>query len=124
MAVDVDGLAMQLVVMHAVLAKALKAPELAVDMDGARTLAKGIKGMMAQYSVNISPKMLAFYQLMGACAVVYGPRLFLIADRKSKERAAIDEARKRGAQVTVQNGFPNPLDDGTPPPAQGVFKYQ
>lgn len=120
--VDIDGLAMQIVVLHAVLSKVAKAPELAISMEDARALAKSIKEMLKHYSVNVSAKQLAMYQLLGTAAMVYGPRAFAIASRKGKEREAQREAMRRNQSVTVQSGLQN-NHDADPVQPSGAFRY-
>jgi len=121
-AVDVDALAMQLVGAHMIAAKLLKAPELMIGEQEAKVLAKAIKAMMAQYKINISPKAQAFYQLLAAASMVYGPRAISIAMRKSKETAARKQQTRPAPHNPMQAEMPGAFD---PPPMQpGTMKFQ
>lgn len=113
---------MQLVAGHAIAAKLMKAPELMIGPDEAKTLAKAIKQILAQYPVNISPKAMAFYQLMAAASVVYVPRMIGIAARKAKEATARKQAAVSMPVVNPQgNGIPDAF--AAPPPPPGNMKY-
>lgn len=113
---------MQLVAGHAIAAKVLKAPELMIGPDEAKSLAKAIKQILAQYPVNISPKAMAFYQLMAAASMIYVPRMIGIAARKAKETAAKKQAQSAMAVINPQgNGIPDAF--ASPPPPSGNMKY-
>lgn len=119
---DLDSLAMQLIAGHAIAAKLMKAPELMIGQDEAKSLAKAIKQILAQYPVNISPKAMAFYQLMAAASVIYVPRMVGIAARKAKEASAKKQAQNMMPVITPQgNGVPGAFDN--PPPPTGNMKY-
>jgi hypothetical protein len=121
---DLDALAMQLVGVHAIAAKLLRAPELAIGLDEGKTLAKAIKQIASQYQVNISPKAMAFYQLIAACSVVYGPRAFMIANRKSQEAKAKKAVRPMPTVNPQGNGVPPvPGAFEEPPPVTGTMRF-
>lgn len=122
MAIDVDALAMQLIGMHLIASKLLRAPELVIGEPEAKTLAKAIKAVMAQYSINISPKAMAFYQLMAAASVVYGPRAFMIANRKAQETRA-KRTQQSNAPIHPQGSQAVPGAFDTPPPPTGSMKF-
>lgn len=113
---------MQLIAGHAIAAKVMRAPELMIGPDEAKTLAKAVKQILAQYPVNISPKAMAFYQLLAAASVVYVPRLIAIAGRKTKEANAKKERQNMMPVVNPQgDGIPGAFD--APPPPSGSMKY-
>jgi hypothetical protein len=119
---DVESLAVQLQLGHAVFASFSRTPEFNITPDEARTLAKALKQMAAQYQVNISPKAMAFYQLLGALAAIHGPRVFAVGMRKKREAAA--EHAKRHAMPTINpQGSPTPGAFDAPPPPAGSMKY-
>ena len=106
---------MQLMAGHAIAAKVLRAPELMLSMDEAKSLAKAIKKILALYPVNISPKAMAFYQLMAAASMIYVPRLLMITARKSKEAATKKQQRPTGGLPPNPSAVPGAFD---PPPAE------
>jgi hypothetical protein len=113
---------MQLIAGHAIAAKLMRAPELMIGPDEAKTLAKAIKQILAQYPVNISPKAMAFYQLMAAASIVYVPRMVAIAGRKAKESSAKKQQANMMPVVTPQGtGVPDAFSP--PPPPTGNMKY-
>jgi hypothetical protein len=113
---DVDGFALQLVGVHLMAAALFKAPELAIGEKEAKQLAQALKNIAAQYSVTISPKAMAFTQLLAAGAMIYGPRFAAIGMRRKKEAHAKREAMDRNKQVVVQSGIHNPLEHEHPAP--------
>jgi hypothetical protein len=120
--VDVDALAVQLLMAHAMAAKILKVPELVIQEPEAKSLARALKQIAAQYQVNVSPRAMAFYQLLTAASLVYGPRLFMVAGRKAQQAKAQQQARQAMPVITPQgNGVPGAFDEA-PPPA-GSMKY-
>lgn len=65
-----------------------KTPEIALEKDDANRLAKAMAEVAVYYPANIDPKTLAWVNLLMAAGTVYGPMVFLVAERRRAERAA------------------------------------
>jgi hypothetical protein len=109
-AVDVDLFASQLMGAHLIAATLFKAPELGITEAEAKQLAKAIKSLMAQYSINVSAKSVALMQFVGTASAVYAPRMIFIAKRKSAESS------KRKADTGIVTPVPTAV-----PPVPGAF---
>jgi hypothetical protein len=87
----VGDFALQLQGVHKLAALALKNPLLEISKDEAEKLATAMIGVMKYHSINVSPGTLAWIQLAGVSAAVYGPRVAIsMAARKTakSEKAA------------------------------------
>lgn len=122
-ALDVDLFAQQLMGMHLIAAKLLRAPELIIGPDEAKNLAKAVQNLMKHYSINVSPKTVALMQLAGVAAAVYAPRAIMIANRKGKEAQHKKQAQNPMSGFTPSpDPVPGAFDQ--PPPPQGTMTYQ
>jgi TRAP-type uncharacterized transport system fused permease subunit len=75
---------LQLQGVHKLAALALKNPLLEISKDEAEKLATAMIGVMKYHSINVSPGTLAWIQLAGVSAAVYGPRVAIaMATRKA-----------------------------------------
>lgn len=95
--VDKGALAKQLMFGHAVAASITKLPDLALDQGEAQILAEAITTLMEEYDIALSGKSAALLGMAGAVAIVYGPRIMLIAEQAKKNKA---ERKARQAQQT------------------------
>lgn len=86
--INLNGLEAILVSMHTMMAAATSSPELVLDKDEASAITAAIAGVAEQYPMTIDPKALAWANLVMAATMVYGPRVYLIRERKNKERRA------------------------------------
>jgi hypothetical protein len=84
--VSVSGIEAVLVSLHTIAATVTRTPELVLDGTEAEAMAKSIAEVAKHYPTNIDPKLMAWVNLSATSAMIYGPRLWLIRDRKDKER--------------------------------------
>jgi hypothetical protein len=97
----------------------LKTPELELEPDEAKQLAAAIAEVQKHYPMTISPEAMAWTNLGMACAMVYGPRLYLVRNRQKEEKA--QRARNVSPDPTTGTpGSPGPMPDlGVPDHAPG-----
>lgn len=62
-------------------------PEIALDKEEAHNLAVAAAEVAKFYPAQVDPKALAWFNLMLAAGVVYGPRVYLIRERMRAEKA-------------------------------------
>lgn len=67
-------------------AAALSVPELQLDQEESRALASAIADVSLHYDAAISAEMMAWINLAAVGATVYGPRAFVIIQRKREEK--------------------------------------
>lgn len=67
-------------------AAALSVPELQLDQEESRALAGAIADVSSHYDTAISAEMMAWINLAAVGASVYGPRAFVIIQRKREEK--------------------------------------
>jgi len=84
--------------MHTMLAAATQTPELHLDEREAKAMTDAVAEVARHYPMTIDPKTLAWANLAGCAAMIYGPRIYLIADRKRK-------AAKDKPSANVNNDF-------------------
>lgn len=107
----------------------LRSPELVISKDEATKLAEALRNLMQYYSITPDPRVMAWLQLIGVAAVIYGPRAVLMSQRARAARAQ----RERGAvppsmsvvnptEAPQANRVPGAFE--SPPPPPGVFKFQ
>jgi hypothetical protein len=104
-------------------------PELALDKDEAHNLAVAAAEVAKFYPTTIDPKALAWFNLMLAAGVVYGPRVYLIRERLKAERAKDVTPGSAGnpgpafePPLTVQPAPPATDQAGTPNASSVPFK--
>lgn len=67
-------------------ASALSIPELQLDKDESQALASAMADVSSHYDTAISAEMMAWINLAAVGASVYGPRAFVIIQRKREEK--------------------------------------
>lgn len=97
MGLDVDLFATQLAGVHKMLALFLKEETFIIKDDEAKKLAQALKNVMALHSLNISPSAVAYIQLLGICAAIYGPRFMAL-----KFKAELKRAQSKAGQAPSQ----------------------
>jgi hypothetical protein len=75
-----------LLIVHLGFAGVFKAPELALDQDEADSFAGATANVLEQFDITPSPKVEAILAWGAVAATVYGPRIYLINQRKKEER--------------------------------------
>lgn len=97
---NTDLFAMQLVGVHKMLAAVMKNPLMEISESEAKKLALALKQVMALHKIAIPAEYVAYVQLLGVCAALYGPRIALTMAAKK----AAAEAEKN----TFENNHPIP----------------
>ncbi len=82
---DISGLEKILFSVHLALAAATHTPELALDADEARELAKAAAEVQSHYEMVIDPKVLAWGQLIMVAGSLYTPRILAASIRIKRE---------------------------------------
>lgn len=85
-------------------ARLLKNPLVEITDKEAVTLAAALKDVMALHSINVSPSTLAYVKLLGAAAMIYGPRVGFYAAAVKAEK----EAKKQQGQMPGPIMSPQP----------------
>lgn len=94
---DEATLARVLAFAHSSAALTLKLPALALSDEEARKLARAVAELAAQYEIAVSARLMAWLQLLGVSAAIYGPRAVAIMAAKSMTRAAPSPAASSSA---------------------------
>jgi hypothetical protein len=71
--------------LHIGLAAATKTPELALEDSEAENLAKATATVLTEFDIRPDPKIEAVIGLVTAASLIYGPRVYLITERKKQE---------------------------------------
>jgi hypothetical protein len=102
---EINALAQQIQGLHIMASMATGIPELQLTPNDAVLLANGILAVSKEYGLAISGKTAATLQLLGACAMVYVPRLIAVKQRADARRqAAADfETAKNGGAVDAES---------------------
>jgi hypothetical protein len=69
------------------IASATGTPEMMIDADEGKLLAKAASNVLEQFDLKPDPKIQAIVGLVMAAGTVYGPRAYSIRQRKLQERA-------------------------------------
>jgi len=85
---DLDSLNFTLFYAHALLAKAARTPEIALDETEAKTLATSAMNVMQHYNIKASQKAIDWGNLVLTMGIVYGGKFHAISERQKAERAA------------------------------------
>lgn len=83
---SLDSLTRVLSILHLGIAAATKAPEMALEDSESEALAKATANVMDQFDIKPDPKIEALIGLMMVAGSIYGPRVYLIKERKKEER--------------------------------------
>jgi len=81
---------------HAMAAIALEAKEFAISEDESKQIAKALVNVQQHYEMTISPETMAWINLGMVAASIYGPRTYIVINRKRKEKA---EAKRKAAEA-------------------------
>lgn len=95
---DPSTLAKSLVGIHQLAAMVTQIPEAQLSEGEAQALAEAVIAVCNEYGLSIDGKTGAAMQLFGACAMVYGPRVFSFRMRMAQQRVQMEkEAQANGA---------------------------
>lgn len=83
-------------IVHAGLAGVTSTPEMVIDESEAEMLARASANVLEQFDLKPDPKTQAIVGLVLAAGTVYGPRVYLINQRKAQEKRE-SAANKTGA---------------------------
>lgn len=75
-----------LAIVHMGLASATKTPELKLEDEEAEALAKSTAVVLEEFDIRPDPKIEAIIGLVTTAGMIYGPRVYLIAERKKQEK--------------------------------------
>ena len=88
---SIEGLTRMLAIVHIGLASATKTPELKLEDEEAEALAKSTAVVLEEFDIRPDPKIEAIIGLVTTAGMIYGPRVYLITERKRRERNNRDE---------------------------------
>lgn len=71
---------------HIALAAFTKAEELQLEDSESEALAKSVWNVAQQFDMSPDPRIIAIGGLIATAAQIYGPRIYVIADRRKKEK--------------------------------------
>lgn len=100
---DAGTLAKSLVGIHALASMVTGIPEAQLSEAEGEALAAGVIAVCDEYGFSIDGKTGAAMQLFGACAMIYGPRVFMFKARQAKEAYDREQQAKQHGQQ--QGGF-------------------
>lgn len=80
-----ESLSRTLLMLHVGLASVSKAPEFEIDKAESDMLANATVNVLQEFDIRPDPKAEAIFGLIVACGTVYGPRVFLMRQRKAEE---------------------------------------
>ena len=83
---SVESLTRVLAILHIGIATATKTPEMALEDKEAELLATATANVLNEFDIRPDPKIEAIIGLIMAAGSIYGPRVYLIAERKKHER--------------------------------------
>lgn len=83
---SVESLSRVLLVLHLGIAGVTKTPELALEQEESEALATATARVLEEFDIRPNPKAEAIIALGVTAGSIYGPRVYLIADRRKKER--------------------------------------
>lgn len=83
---SVEGLTRMLAIIHMGIASATKTPELKLEDEEAEALAKSTAVVLEEFDIRPDPKIEAIIGLVTTAGMIYGPRVYLIAERKKQEK--------------------------------------
>lgn len=86
---SIDRLATNIGIIHIGLAAVTKTPELELSDTESKALASATANVMEQFATEIDPRVTAIVGLITTAGSIYGPRVFLVRQRKSIEAAQL-----------------------------------
>lgn len=95
----VNALTQALLLVHMGLAGLTKFPDFALDNDEAKALANSVSNVLAEFDVEPNPKFVALIGLASTASIVYGPRVYLYKQQKSKKKDNKKEVKESGDNV-------------------------
>ncbi len=90
---DNETLAKNIAGIHAMAAMMTGIPEVQLSEDEAQMLASAVDGLSREYGLKLDGKTGAAIQLIGAAAIIYGPRAIAISARLSAAKKASEAAQ-------------------------------
>lgn len=84
---SVESLTRVLAVLHLGIAAATKAPEMALEDQEAEALATATSNVLKEFDIQPNPKVEALVALAMTAGSIYGPRIYLIGERRKREKA-------------------------------------
>lgn len=88
---SIEGLTRMLAIIHLGLSSATKTPELKLEDEEAEALAKSTAMVLEEFDIRPDPKIEAIVGLVTTAGMIYGPRVYLITERKKRERNNRDD---------------------------------
>lgn len=79
---NLESLTSILAIVHAGLASATKTPELVLELPEAEALANAAANVLIEFDIQPNPKVQAIVGLVMTAGSIYGPRVYLIRERK------------------------------------------
>lgn len=89
---SLDAFTGMLAIVHVGLAGVTKTPELVLEEDEAKSLAMASANVLEQFDITPDPRVTAVLGLVTTCGMIYGPRVYLIRERKKEERSNEQQA--------------------------------
>jgi hypothetical protein len=99
---DPASLAKSLVGIHQLAAMVTSIPECQLSEQEGAALAEAVTAVCDEYGLSIDGKTGAAMQLFGACAMIYGPRLFSFRMRMAQQRVQAEQQREGLNNVQAQ----------------------
>lgn len=93
---------------HAIGARYLRMPALQLATEEARDLAGATLDVLAQYRIELSPKVVAILNLLGVSCAIYLPRAIVIMAVNDLKRAEPSPEEKAGGAVQAGESTPAP----------------
>lgn len=90
---SVDALSRMLAVVHIGIAAVIKSPEMVLDETEAKSLAEATANVLTEFDIRPSPKAEAIFGLVVCSSMIYGPRAYLIIERRKEERDKVRNER-------------------------------
>lgn len=89
---SIDTLSKTLMILHSGIAAITKAPEFEIDKEESDLLANATANVLEQFDLKPDPRAEAIVGLIVAASTIYGPRVYLMRQRKQTARNAIVDA--------------------------------
>jgi hypothetical protein len=100
---DIDALAANLRAIHELMALGTGIGIMRLDEKEAKGLATAVSNLAAQYDMVLDPRTVAWINLLGVAASIYGPRILMIKAAQSMARQQAEQAawNQAGVEKTV-----------------------